>query len=145
MHSKKGYWFEVTVRYDRMSDDGSTKKVSETYVAEAFSFSEVEKRIMNEIGKAVRGGIEVKKIAPAAYKEVVFSDNAADEHWFKAKVSFVTLDEKSGKEKRSSTLYLMQADSFDDAVSAVNDFMRATGDYLTATVTETKIIDVYEK
>ena len=145
MNSKKGYWFEVTVRYERMLDDGSMKKVSETYVTEAVSFSEVEKRIMNEVGKNVRGGLEVKRIAPASYKEVIFSDNTADEHWFKAKVSFITLDEKSGKEKRSTTPYLVQADSFDDAVSIINAFMQSSGDYLKATVSETKILDVFEK
>lgn len=145
MHSKKGYWFEVTVKYERMLDDGSTKKVSEVYVTEAISFSEVEKRIMDEVGKMIRGGIEVKKITPATYKELLFSDNASEEHWFKAKVSFASFDEKTGKEKRSSIQYLVQADTFDDAVNHINDFMRDTGDYLTATVTETKIIDVYEK
>lgn len=145
MNSKKGYWFEVTVRYERMLDDGTMKKVSETYVTEAVSFSEVEKRIMNEVGKNVRGGLEVKRIAPASYKKVIFSDNTADEHWFKAKVSFITLDEKSGKEKRSTTPYLVQADSFDDAVSIINAFMQSSGDYLKATVSETKILDVFEK
>jgi len=145
MQSKTGYWFEVIVKLEKMLDDGSTKKVNETYVTEAMSFSEAEKRIMNEVGKCVRGGIEVKKISPAAYKEVVFSDNRNDEHWFKAKVSFITLDEKSGKEKRSTTQYLVQADTFDDAVSHINEFMESTGDYLTATVTETKIVEVFEK
>ena len=145
MQSKTGYWFEVIVKLEKMLDDGSTKKVNETYVTEAMSFSEAEKRIMSEVGKSVRGGVEVKKISPAAYKEVVFSDNRNDEHWFKAKVSFITLDEKSGKEKRSTTQYLVQADTFDDAVSHINEFMESTGDYLTATVTETKIVEVFEK
>lgn len=66
MQSKTGYWFEVIVRLEKMLDDGSTKKVNETYVIEAMSFSEAEKRIMNEVGKKVRGDIEVKKISPAA-------------------------------------------------------------------------------
>ena len=145
MHSKTGYWFEVIVKYERMLDDGTNKKVTETYVTEAMSFSEVEKRITNEVGKLVRGGLEVKKITPATYKEVVFSDNSGDDHWFKAKVSFITLDEKSGKEKRSTTQYLVQADTFDDAVEHINSFMESSGDYLTATVTETKIIEVYAK
>lgn len=66
MQSKTGYWFEVIVRLEKMLDDGSTRKVNETYVIEAMSFSEAEKRIMNEVGKKVRGDIEVKKISPAA-------------------------------------------------------------------------------
>lgn len=145
MRSKTGYWFEVIVKQEKLLDDGSTKKVNETYVTNAMSFSEAEKRIMSEVGKLVRGGLEVKKITPAAYKEVVFSDSSADEHWFKAKVSFITLNEKSGKEKRSTIQYLVQADTFDDAVEHINNFMESSGDYLTATVTETKIIEVYEK
>ena len=58
MQSKTGYWFEVIVRLEKMLDDGSTRKVNETYVIEAMSFSEAEKRIMNEVGKKVRGDIE---------------------------------------------------------------------------------------
>lgn len=85
MRSKTGYWFEVIVKQEKLLDDGSTKKVNETYVTNAMSFSEAEKRIMSEVGKMVRGGLEVKKITPAAYKEVVFSDSSADEHWFKAR------------------------------------------------------------
>lgn len=50
MQSKTGYWFEVIVRLEKMLDDGSTRKVNETYVIEAMSFSEAEKRIMNEVG-----------------------------------------------------------------------------------------------
>ena len=144
MQSKTGYWFEVIVRLEKMLDDGSTKKVNETYVIEAMSFSEAEKRIMNEVGMNVRGDIEVKKISPAAYKEVVFSDNRNDGLWFKAKVSFITLNEKTGKEKRRAAQYLVQADTFDDAVSRINEFMVITGDYLKATVTETKIVEVFE-
>ena len=145
MRSKKGYWFEVIVKQERLLDDGSTKKVSETYVTEAVSFSEAEKRIMNEIGKNVRGGFEVKKISPASYKEVAFSDQQDDGQWFKAKVSFITLDEKSGTEKRSTTQCLIQADTFDDAVDHINEFMKDCGDYLTATLSETKIVEVFEK
>ena len=144
MQSKTGYWFEVIVRLEKMLDDGSTRKVNETYVIEAMSFSEAEKRIMNEVGMNVRGDIEVKKISPAAYKEVVFSDNRNDDHWFKAKVSFITLNEKTGQEKRRAAQYLVQADTFDDAVSRINEFMVITGDYLKATVTETKIVEVFE-
>lgn len=128
-----------------MLDDGSTKKISETYVTEAMSFSEAEKRIMSEVGKAVRGGIEVKKISPATYKEVVFSDNPDDGNWFKAKVSFITLDEKSGKEKRSTTQYLVQAETLEDAVEYINRFMKDAGECLTSRVTETSIAEVYEK
>lgn len=145
MQSKTGYWFEVTVRHEHMLDDGSTKKISETYVTEAMSFSEAEKRIMSEVGKAVRGGIEVKKISPATYKEVVFSDNLDDGNWFKAKVSFITLDEKSGKEKRSTTQYLVQAETLEDAVEYINRFMKDAGECLTSRVTETSIAEVYEK
>lgn len=144
MQSKTGYWFEVIVRLEKMLDDGSTRKVNETYVIEAMSFSEAEKRIMNEVGMNVRDDIEVKKISPAAYKEVVFSDNRNDDHWFKAKVSFITLNEKTGQEKRRAAQYLVQADTFDDAVSRINEFMVITGDYLKATVTETKIVEVFE-
>jgi hypothetical protein len=70
MRSKKSYWFEVSVHLQRMAEDGSNKAVTEIYAVDANSFSEAEKRIQKELSTQVRGGIEVKNINPAPYKEV---------------------------------------------------------------------------
>lgn len=145
MKSKKSYWFEVGVRLQRMADDGSSRSVTELYAVDAISFTEAEKRILKELSSDTRGGMEVKNIHPAPYKEVFFTDDETGEHWYKAKLSFITLDEESGKEKRSNITYLVQADTFAQALRNVENFMDGASDYVTANICETKIIDVYQR
>lgn len=145
MKSKKSYWFEVGVRLQRMADDGSSRSATELYAVDAISFTEAEKRILKELSSDTRGGMEVKNIHPAPYKEVFFTDDETGEHWYKAKLSFITLDEESGKEKRSNITYLVQADTFAQALRNVENFMDGASDYVTANICETKIIEVYQR
>ena len=145
MRSKKSYWFEVSVHLQRMAEDGSNKAVTEIYAVDANSFSEAEKRIQKELSTQVRGGIEVKNINPAPYKEVFFSEDEEDDKWFKAKISFITIDESTNKEKRTNVTYLVQASDIDKALKNVESVMEiGMSEYITANIAETKIMDVFE-
>ena len=133
------------MRYERQMEDGIQKMVSETYVVDAFTFGEAEEAITKEMTAFVSGEFNVKNITPANYGEIFFSDNANDDKWYKAKLTFITIDEKTGKEKRTNTNYLVQAGSFNAAVKNVEQVMGTTMvDYVIANIAETKIMDVYE-
>ena len=145
MRSRTSTWFETRVRYDKTMEDGQNKKVIEQYVVDAFSFSEAEEFITEEMSHYVSGEFDVKAIAPATYGEIFFSDIDTDDKWFKAKLSFITIDEKTEKEKRSSVTYLVQAHSVNGAVKHVDEVMGSTMiDYEIAAITETRIMDVFE-
>lgn len=145
MRSRTTNWFETTVRYDRQAEDGGQKKVSETYVVDALSFGEAEETITKEMEPYISGEFEVKNITPASYGEVFFSDSETDDRWYKAKLTFITLDEKTEKEKRTSVNYLVQASDFNGAVKNIEDMMSGSAiDYMIANISETKIMDVYE-
>ena len=145
MRSRKANWFETTVRYERQTEDAGQKKVNELYVVDALTFGEAEETITAEMEPFVSGEFEVKNITPAAYGEIFFSDNDNDDHWYKAKLSFITIDEKTAKEKRSAVNFLVQAASFTGAVRNIEEAMGKTAiDYVIANVSETKIMDVYE-
>ena len=145
MRSRTSTWFETRVRYDKTMEDGQNKKVIEQYVVDAFSFSEAEEFITEEMSHYVSGEFDVKAIAPAAYGEIFFSDIDTDDKWFKARLACITIDEKTEKEKRSSVTYLVQAHSVNGAVKHVDEVMGATMiDYEIAAITETKIMDVFE-
>lgn len=133
------------MRYERQMEDGIQKMVTETYVVDAFTFGEAEEAITKEMTAFVSGEFNVKNITPANYGEIFFSDNANDDKWYKAKLTFITIDEKTGKEKRTNTNYLVQAGSFNAAVKNVEQVMGTTMvDYVIANMSETKIMDVYE-
>ena len=145
MRSKTAEWFETKVQYDKVQEDGTLKKVTELYVVDALSFTEAENSIIEEMRPYISGDYKVKNITPAKYQEVFFSDSKEDDKWYKAKLAFITIDEKTEKEKRSIVHYLVQARSTDTAQKAINDIMGKTMiDYEVASISETKILDVFE-
>ena len=123
MRNRTSIWFETRIRYDKTMEDGRNKKVTEQYVVEALSFSEAEKRITEEMSHYVSGEFGVKAIKLAAYSETFFSDIDTDDKWFNAKLAFITLDEKTDKEKRTPVTYLVQAASLDKARAYVKEVM----------------------
>ena len=85
-------WFETKVRYEKMMEDGKQKRVTETYVVDALSFGEAEERITEEMSVYISGEFDVKAITPTSYGEIFFSENTNDDRWYKAKLSFSTID-----------------------------------------------------
>jgi hypothetical protein len=126
-------------------EDGLQKKVNENYVVDALSFTEAEKRIMEEMSSYISGEFTIKDIKIAPYKEIFFSDEEMADRWYKAKLEFITIDEKTEKEKRSAVNYLVQAGTLKGAVGNIESVMGTTMiDYVIASVTETKLMDVFE-
>ena len=145
MRSRTATWFECKIAYEKTMDDGLQKKVSENYVVDALSFTEAEKRIMEEMSNYISGEFTVKDIKIAPYGEIFFSDEEMADKWYKAKLQFITYDEKTDKEKRSSVTYLVQAGSFNGAVKNIDEAMGGTMiDYVISSVAETTLMDVYE-
>lgn len=145
MRNRTSIWFETRIRYDKTMEDGRDKMVTEQYVVEALSFSEAEKRIVEEMSHYVSGEFGVKAIKLAAYSEAFFSDIDTDDKWFKAKLAFITLDEKTDKEKHTPVTYLVQAASLDKARAYVKEVMEKTLiDYDVISISETHFIDVFE-
>ena len=145
MRSRTATWFECKIAYEKVMEDGLQKKVTENYVVDALSFTEAEKRIMEEMSSYISGEYTVKDIKIAPYKEIFFADQDLADRWYKAKLQFITIDEKTEKEKRSSVTYLCQAGSFKGAVKNIEEVMGGTMiDYVIANVAETTLMDVFE-
>lgn len=146
MRQKTSPWFEIKFCYDKTSDNGVTKKTTETYVVEALSFTEAEKKICDEMMDYVSGEYCVKAISIARYKEVWFSDVDTDDKWFKAKLQFITINETTNKEKKTNIFYLVQAGNMDKAKKYIDDEMSQTiMDYKIISIKETGIMDVFEQ
>ena len=145
MRSRTAIWFECKVRYEKTMEDGTIKKVTEVYVVDALSFSEAEKRITEEMSSYVSGELEICNLKIAPYKEIFFADSDLADRWYKAKLAFITIDEKTDKEKKTSVNYLVNAGSFNSALKNINEIMEGTMiDYQTCNLTETKIENVFE-
>ena len=145
MRSRTANWFECRIAYEKIMEDGMQKKVKENYVIDALSFTEAEQRIMEEMSSYISGAFDVADIKKASYKEVFFSDEETADRWYKAKLQFITIDEKTEKEKRSNVNYLVQAGTLNGAVKNIDEVMGGTMiDYVIASVSETTLMDVFE-
>ena len=145
MRSRTAEWFECKIRYEKTMEDGLQKKVSEQYTVDALSFTEAEQRITEEMSSYISGSFDITDIKKAPYKEIFFSDDEMADRWYKAKLQFITIDEKTEKEKRSNVNYLVQAGTLNGAVKNIDEVMGGTMiDYVIASVTETQLMDVFE-
>ena len=97
------------------------------------------------MGKYVSGELEVCDLKIAQYKEIFFADNDLADKWYKAKLAFITIDEKTDKEKKTTVFYLVNAGNINSALKNVDELMGSTMiDYHTCNLTETHIMDVFE-
>lgn len=146
MRSRTATWFEAKIQYEKVMEDGLQKKVVEQYVVDALSYAEAENRIIEEMSAYISGEFEVKDLKKAPYKEIFFDDQDPQaDRYYKAKLEFITIDEKSEKEKRSRVTYLVQASDLHRAMKNVDEVMSGTMiDYEACAVDDTKIIDVFE-
>lgn len=145
MRSRTAVWYETTVRYERSKGD-ENNIATEAYAVDALSFAEAERRITEEMEPYCSGEFDVKKIAIAPYTEVFFSEDEDDDKFFRATVAIITLDERTGKEKKNNVNYLVQAGNIETARRYVVDaFYNTAIEYEIKRLVETKILDVFEK
>ena len=145
MKSKVSKFYEVKIQYQKMLEDGKEKKVTEQYVVEALSFTEAESRIIEEMTPFIDGDFDVvsEKIAP--YNEILLSDNYySDDKWFVSKVAFITIDEKTEKEKKQTFRYLVQAATSELALDYTKEmFSHGMSDYRIDAIQDTPTLDVF--
>ena len=144
MKSKVSKYYEVKIQYQKMQEDGKEKKVTEQYVVEALTFTEAESRITEEMTPFIDGDFDVvsEKIAP--YNEILLSDSYSDDKWFVSKVAFITIDEKTEKEKKQTFRYLVQAATSELALDYTKEmFSHGMSDYSIDSVQDTPTLDVF--
>ena len=127
-------YYEVKVRFEKTMENGMQKKVKETYLFDAMSFSEAE----------ARAAFEVTDIKRAGYAELFPSDSESADKWYAVRVAFITLDERSGKEKKTKAEFLVQAHEINHARTSFIEGMKGTmADYEIVSIKETPIMDVF--
>ena len=144
MKSRVSKYYEVKIQYQKMQEDGKEKKVTEQYVVEALSFTEAESRIIEEMTPYISGEFDVvsEKIAP--YNEIFLSDRTDDDKWFISKVGFITLDERTDKEKKQTFRYLVQAATSELALDYTKEmFSHGMSEYCIEAVQDTPTLDVF--
>ena len=138
-------WFECKVRYDKTLETGLLKKVTESYLVDALSFTEAEERFLQEIEPMMSGEYSVSDIKRAKISELFESIDTTDDKWYKAKVAYIAYDEKKGVEKRTNQIMLIQAKDLRVAVQHLDKGMQGTmGDWDIISIAETPIMDIFK-
>ena len=126
-------WFECKVRYDKMMENGAQKKVTEAYLVDAFTFTDAEKRMNEEMEG--RGEFSVTAVKRSNITEIFWDDTA--DKWYH--------DEKTAVEKKTTSHILVAASNFRQALDSFMEGMKGTmADFEVNTITETPLMDVYK-
>lgn len=140
MRVRTASWYETRIRYQKTMGDGSEKVVNELYVVDALSCTEAETSIIDEMSCYISGDSAVTSAKKTKYGEIFFSDLDDDDKWYKAKLQFITIDEK-----RSNLTYLVQAKSLARALRYVDEAMgKIMIDYEIVGLNKTHVFDVFE-
>lgn len=135
-------WFEVKASYEKTLENGKQQKVTEPYLIDAISHAEAEARAIEELKPYISGEFTIATVRRAKIHEMFL--NASGDRWFKSKVNLITLDEKSGTDKKMPVTMYAQASDIKEALAVVEKGMAGTlSDYTIASLTETAIMDVF--
>lgn len=136
-------WFETKVKYDKtMLDTGAIKSVTEPYLVDALSFTEAEARITKEMEPFVSGELTVTAVRKVRFEDVLYHEGG--DRWYKVKINMITIDEKTGAEKRSASFSLVQASEFKLALDHFLEAMKSVlFDFEIVNITEMAYIDVF--
>ena len=137
-------FFECKIRYEKVMEDGKNKKVTESYLVDALSFTEAEKRIIDEMKPFITGEFTVESIKRYNVTELFECDDTTADTWFRVKANFITLDD-NGNEKKTANYMLVQASDIRGAQKYFDECMKHTmADYQIEKIVETKIMDIFK-
>ena len=136
-------FFQVTIKYDKMMENGTVKMgAKDTYLFDALTFVEAETRAVEKIAPYVSGDFTVDAITKTKISEVIPSN--IEGKWYKVTYGFKTIDEKTGEEKRSTVIVMVEAEFFMDALTKFEFAMQGTVvDYDIISIQETKILEYF--
>ena len=142
-------WIKTSVRFTKRMENGTTKRVTESYLVDALSFAEAEARIIKEVKPYIHGEYNVSAVKKSNVSEI-FRDKVEYDcvkKWYKAKVAFITLDENTNSEKRTTAVYMVQAPDFHNALeNFIEGMMKETmADFIIVGIEETSILDVFNE
>ena len=140
----KRYWYKFRVKYGKELDTGKKKKVSEEYLVDAESFTETEKRA-NKAATDLIGtrDFDITAISREPITEILKDEEDDDNHWYKAVVALVTVDEETGTKKYSPQTMYVNSPDIKDAVEMLIDHMSDSSfDWEIKSIAETKVLGV---
>jgi len=135
-------WFTCRVKYQKLDETGREEKATDSYLVDAYSYTEAEARITYLMSEVIRGNFEIINITKNSYAEVI--ENEGCDLWFKVKVSLIAFDDETGKEKQSNQNIMISADDVKDAYLRITEYMKGSiSSFVIPAINYTKIIEAF--
>lgn len=136
-------YFITAVRFEKELENGLVKKVTERYLVEALSFTEAESRTIEEMRPYISGEFSVTAVKTSKFSELFLAEEVVANIFYKVKIQFITLDERTGNEKKTSAEMLVEAADLRDAIRRFDEGMKGTmADYQIVSVAEMPIVGI---
>jgi hypothetical protein len=134
-------WYLGKIRYQKEDENGRLKTTNEAYLVDALTYTEAEARLYGQI---VTGITDFTVTAITRMRLADLLNFEGGEKWFKAKVVFYSIDEKSGKEKKVVNYVLLNAEDITQALERITESQRTMLiPYETTDMNLTPILDVF--
>ena len=132
---------QVKVKYTKQLDNGALKRVSEPYLLTAMSFTDAEARIHEELGSVIRGEFHVVAIQRVEIHDIFAYE---DDVWYRAKVSYESVDSDSEKARKVTNNFLVSAESVKQATERIQESLTGMlSAYEIKSVIESPIVDIF--
>lgn len=136
-------YFIATCKYEKMQENGAVKRVSEKYLCDALSIVEADAVVTENLKPYISGDFFTSKVENSPIAEVI-GDKESDKFYL-AKVALITIDERSGKEKKTVSQWLIGGTDFNDAYEMVlREINKCMADIEIVSLAETPIKEFYQ-
>lgn len=133
-------WYLGKISYKREDEAGSLKTISEQYLIDAVSYTEAETRLFEIVASNIPDftlvSLNKKKIAEIIQQE-------GFEIWYRAKVKYITFDEKTQKEKKVPYVMMINSDSPKNAYDSLVQHLGNLNDYEITDINSTSILEIH--
>lgn len=134
--------FTVTCRFDKMQENGAVRRVSEKYLCNALSVVEADAIVTENLAPYISGDFFTSKVENSPIAAVFNADDA--DRFYLAKVAFVSIDERTAKEKKTISQWLIGGTDFNDAYETLlREINKCMADIEIAGLVESPIVDYY--
>jgi len=133
-------WYLGKISYQREDEAGSLKTVSEQYLIDAVSYTEAEARLFEIVASNIPDftlvSLNKKKIAEIIYQE-------GFDVWYRAKVKYITFDEKTQKEKKVPYVMMINSSGVKYAYDSLVQHLGNLLDYEITDINITSILEIH--
>ena len=135
-------WFQGKVKYTKQIEDGTFKRVTDTHLFSALSYTDAESRVYEELGSTIRGEFSVVGLVPFPIVDIFDYENHEDWYVIIASMQDATLE--SDKIKMNKAKYLVKADSVSNACDNLKESLtHLIAGYTILSVSISPIVDVF--